>query len=129
MEIETIASVAGSNGVDLTGFIFSAGILASVLFIASLLIFVLLAIRGRSRSIKTFQSQISVFIGVYVVGELLELNAIPMFAKLPGDTGSQIHVAATIVLTAILWTRFVYSEKIVKKLVDSGEGSNLLVPK
>jgi predicted permease len=72
----------------------------------------------KSKTIRSFQSQISIFVGVYVVGEVLELNGIQAITKLPADTGSQIHVAATIIITAILLSRLFYSGKVVKKLVD-----------
>lgn len=99
-----------------SGMIFSAGILTSALFLFSLGVFVALAIK--SKTLKSFQSQISLFVGIYVVGELLELKAIPAVTGLPADMGSQVHVAATIIITVVLWSRLFYSGKAVKRLVD-----------
>jgi hypothetical protein len=112
LEVSAIAS-----GSDTTsGLLFSAGILSTSLFLISLVIFVALAIK--SGTIRSFQSQISVFVGAYVAGEVLELLGIQNATGLPADLGSQIHVAATIIITLILWSRLVYSGKNVKTLVE-----------
>jgi hypothetical protein len=87
-----------------------------------LAIFVIVAIK--SKTIKSFQSQISIFVGVYVVGEVLELNGIQNVTWLPADLGSQIHVAATLIIAAVLWSRLFYSSRIVKKLVDDDQSAN-----
>jgi len=100
----------------------SAGILTTALFLLSLGIFVMLSIK--SKTIKSFQSQISIFVGVYVAGEILELNAIQTITGLPAEIGSQLHVAATIIITVVLWSRLIYSDRIVKKLVERDEGTN-----
>jgi len=100
----------------------SAGILTTALFLLSLGIFVMLSIK--SKTIKSFQSQISIFVGVYVAGEILELNAIQTITGLPAEIGSQLHMAATIIITVVLWSRLIYSDRIVKKLVERDEGTN-----
>jgi hypothetical protein len=118
------------NELASTTTILSASLITSILFLASLSIFLWLAIR--SKSIKSFQSQISIFISIYIVGELLEIvsssnSIIPIFPKipLPQEIGSQIHVGATILLTLILWMRFYYFNKSMKELVmDTGIKEN-----
>jgi hypothetical protein len=113
----------GIGAVDASHLLFSAGILTTALFLFSLGIFLMLAIK--SKTIKSFQSQISIFVGVYVVGEVLELNGIQSITGLlPAEIGSQIHVTATIIITTILWSRLFYSGRIVKKLVDRDESTN-----
>ncbi len=102
--------------------LFSAGILTTALFFFSLAIFVMLAIK--SKTIKSFQSQIAIFVGIYVIGEILELNGVQNLTRLPADLGSQIHVAATLIITTILWSRLFYSVKVVKKLVDKDPSVN-----
>lgn len=94
-------------------------IITSILFLVSLSFFVLLSIK--SKSIRTFQSQISLFIGLYVIGELFEIKELGAFLSVPEWLGSQIHVGATIFLTIVVWTRFYYSEKGIKNLVEKAD--------
>jgi hypothetical protein len=82
-----------------------------------LIIFVWLAIR--SKSIKSFQFQISIFIAVYILGELIENNRIDIFSTLPSNIGSQIHVGSAIFFTIMMWFRFYYAEKRGKKMIES----------
>ena len=110
------------DAADASNLLFAAGILTTILFLSSFVIFVILAIK--SNTIKSFQSQISIFIGVYVVGEVLELNSVQNITRLPSDLGSQIHVAATIIITVVIWSRLFYSGKIIKKLADPGQSGN-----
>ncbi len=95
----------------------SMSIITSILFLVSLAFFVLLSIK--SKSIRTFQFQISLFIGLYVLGEIIEIKELAAFLSIPESLGSQIHVGATIFLTFMIWIRFYYSEKAIKKLVDT----------
>ncbi len=98
-------------------FLFYMNIVTSILFLTSLAIFVGLA--AKTRNIRTFQFQISVFIAIYAVGQIIENYKIGIFSALPDDIGSQIHVVSTLLLTMILWVRFYSSERIGKKLVES----------
>ena len=104
-----------------TDLVLSAGLLTSALFLISLGIFVGLA--AKSRSLKSFQSQISIFIGVYIAGELLELSPVQTATGLPPEAGSQLHVLATIIITTVLWARFVHSNRSTKHLVDQYDGT------
>ena len=92
-------------------------IITSILFLVSLAFFVLLSIKFKS--IRTFQFQISLFVGLYVLGEIIEIKELAAFLSIPESLGSQIHVGATIFLTFIIWIRFIYSEKAIKNLVDT----------
>jgi len=92
-------------------------IITSILFLVSLAFFVLLAIK--SKSIRTFQFQISLSIGLYVLGEIIEIKELATFLSIPESLGSQIHVGAIIFLTSIIWIRLYYSEKSIKNLVDT----------
>ena len=114
--------ISAIGAADISNLLFAAGILTTILFLSSFVIFVILAIK--SNTIKSFQSQISIFIGVYVVGEVLELNSVQNITRLPSDLGSQMHVAATIIITVVIWSRLFYSGKIIKKLADSGQSAN-----
>jgi len=104
-------------------FLHSVGEITSILSLVSLVIFVSLAIK--SKSIKSFQSQISVFIAVYVVGEILESNnGITIFSKLSPVIGSQLHVIAAIFFTIMLWFRFYYAESKGKKMIENQDNEN-----
>ena len=98
-------------------FIPDMSIITSILFLVSLAFFVLLAIK--SKSIRTFQFQISLFIGLYVLGEIIEIKELATFLSIPESLGSQIHVGAIIFLTSVIWIRLYYSEKSIKNLVDT----------
>ncbi len=74
---------------------------------------------SRSKSIKAFQFQISIFIAVYILGEIIENNRIAIFSTLPPNIGSQIHVGSAIFFTIIMWFRFYYTEKRGKKMIES----------
>ena len=88
-----------------------------ILSLISFIIFVWLALR--SKSIKNFQFQISIFIAVYILGEIIENNRIAIFSTLPPDIGSQIHVGSAIFFTIMVWFRFYYAEKRGKKMIES----------
>jgi hypothetical protein len=95
----------------------SIGDITFTLSLISLIIFVWLAIR--SKSIKSFQFQISIFIAVYILGQIIENNRISIFSTLPPNIGSQIHVGSAIFFTIMMWFRFYYAEKRGKKMIES----------
>jgi hypothetical protein len=98
-------------------FLHSMSDITFILSLVPLVIFVWLAVR--SKSIKAFQFQISIFIAVYILGEIIENNRIAIFAVLPPDIGPQIHVGSAIFFTIMIWFRFYYAEKRGKKMVES----------
>ena len=98
-------------------FLHSMSDITFILSLVPLLIFVWLAIR--SKSIKAFQFQISIFIAVYILGEIIENNRIAIFSTLQQDIGSQIHVGSAIFFTIMVWFRFYYAEKSRKNMVES----------
>jgi hypothetical protein len=98
-------------------FLHSMSDITLILSVIPFIIFVWLAIR--SKSIKAFQFQISIFIAVYILGEIIENNKIGIFSTLPPDIGSQIHVGSAIFFTIMVWFRFYYAEKSRKNMVES----------
>ncbi len=106
-------STTGSNSYLLN----SIGDITFILSLIPLIIFVWLAIR--SKSIKAFQFQISIFIAVYILGQIIEHNRIHLFSSLPPDIGQQIHVGSAIFFTIMMWFRFYNSEKRGKKMIES----------
>ena len=109
------------NGSD---FLHSVGDFTSILSLVPLVIFVWLAIR--SKNIKSFQHQISVFVAVYIIGGIIENNngRIAMFSTLPPEIGSQIHVIAAIFFTIMIWFRFYYADLRGKKMIEKPDNSN-----
>ena len=107
---------AGSSGTS-ADFLHSMSDITFILSLVPLLIFVWLAIR--SKSIKTFQLQISIFIAVYILGEIIENSRIAIVSTLQQDIGSQIHVGSAIFFTIMIWFRFYYAEKSRKNMVES----------
>ena len=106
------------------GFLHSVGDFTSILSLVPLVIFVWLAIR--SKNIKSFQLQISVFIAVYIIGGIIENNngRIAIFSVLPPEIGSQIHVIAAIFFTIMIWFRFYYADLRGKKMIEKPNNSN-----
>jgi uncharacterized membrane protein YgcG len=107
-----------NTGDSTSDFLHSMSDITFILSLIPLIIFVWLAIR--SKSIKVFQFQISIFIAVYILGEIIENNRIAIFSTLPPDIGSQIHVGSAIFFTIMIWFRFYYAEKRGKKMIESG---------
>jgi uncharacterized membrane protein len=105
-------------------FLHSVGDFTSILSLVPLVIFVWLAIR--SKNIKSFQHQISVFVAVYIIGGIIENNngRIAMFSTLPPEIGSQIHVIAAIFFTIMIWFRFYYADLRGKKMIEKPNNSN-----
>ena|SRR6188472_3091005 len=103
-------------------FLHSMSDITFILSIIPFIIFVWLAIR--SKSIKAFQFQISIFIAVYILGEIIENNKIGIFSTLPPDIGSQIHVGSAIFFTIMVWFRFYYAEKSRKNMIESSSIDN-----
>ena len=105
-------------------FLHSVEDFTSILSLVPLVIFVWLAIR--SKNIKSFQLQISVFIAVYIIGGIIENNngRIAIFSALSPDIGSQIHVIAAIFFTIMIWFRFYYSDLTGKRMIEKPDNSN-----
>ena len=69
---------------------------------------------SRSKSIRSFQFQISIFLVVWILGEIvgnLEDNGIIVFPALQGNIGLEIHVVSMVLFGLMLWLRFYYSER------------------
>jgi len=105
-------------------FLHSVGDFTSILSLVPLVIFVWLAIR--SKNIKSFQLQISVFITAYIIGGIIENNngRIAIFSVLPPEIGSQIHVIAAIFFTIMIWFRFYYADLTGKRMIEKPDDSN-----
>ena len=99
-----------------------ASVLTIILLFIALSIFIWIAVRARG--ITTFQFQISIFILIWILGEIIgvlqEYQMVllsPLFNWLP-DISLQIHLSSMIFLSVMLWARFYHLERRQKKLID-----------
>ena len=90
-----------------------------ILLLIALGIFVWQA--ARSKSIRSFQFQISIFLVVWILGEIvgnLEDIGIIVFPALQGNIGLEIHVVSMVLFGLMLWLRFYYSERSGRKMIE-----------
>jgi hypothetical protein len=90
------------------------------LLLVSLSIF--LWIVFKSRSIKTFQSQISIFVIIWTIGEIantLQENGLLFILQDLRYLELQIHVISMIFFSIMIWLRFSYFQKSQHRLVDN----------
>jgi hypothetical protein len=76
---------------------------------------------SRSKSIRSFQFQISIFLVVWILGEIvgnLEDNGIIVFPALQGNIGLEIHVVSMVLFGLMLWLRFYYSKRSGTKMIE-----------
>jgi bacteriorhodopsin len=75
----------------------------------------------RSRNIKSFQFQISIFILIWMIGEIVDLlgeeGVVELFST--SEIGAYVHVLAMAMFSAMLWMRFYLSEKSGKRIADA----------
>jgi len=106
-----ISTQIGSN------LLFSTGGVTLIILFMSLAIFGWFTVRNRN--IRSFEFQITVFIVVYIIGEIIEDYKIPSLSSIP-YLGSQIHIISAILLAIILWLRL-YSVRKSGKMIDKFE--------
>jgi bacteriorhodopsin len=98
---------------------FSLDSLTLVLLLIALGIFVWLT--ARSRNIKSFQFQISMFILIWITGEIVDLlgeeGVVELFST--SEIGMYVHVLAMAMFSAMLWIRFYLSQKSGKRIADA----------
>ncbi len=76
---------------------------------------------SRSKSIRSFQFQMSIFLVVWILGEIvgnLKDNGIIVFPALQGNIGLEIHVVSMVLFGLMLWLRFYYAERSGKKMIE-----------
>jgi hypothetical protein len=75
----------------------------------------------RSRNIKSFQFQISIFILIWITGEIVDLlgeeRVVELFSI--SEIGVYVHVLAMAMFSAMLWIRFYLSERSGKRIADA----------
>jgi hypothetical protein len=90
-----------------------------MLLLAALGIFVWLA--ARSKNIRSFQFQLSIFIIIWIVGDMVSIlhdNGIIGFSAVQSDLGPGIHVVSMVFFSMMLWLRYYYSERSGKKMSE-----------
>ena len=97
--------------------LFSTGGVTLIILFMSLAIFGWLTVRNRN--IRSFEFQITVFIVVYIIGEIIEDYKIPSLSSIP-YLGSQIHIVSAVLLAIILWLRLYFVRK-SGKMIDELE--------
>jgi hypothetical protein len=104
-----------------------------LLFMNSLTIILLFAALGffvwivatQSKKIRSFQFQLSIFIVIWVAGDLLNVlngNGIVSFQSL-SYIGEVVHVISMFFLSVMLWLRYYSSERSTTKMVESTNAS------
>ncbi len=93
--------------------------ITTMLLLIALGIFVWLAVQ--SKSIRNFQFQISVFIIIWISGEIagiLQDNGIIVLSPVQADIGLEIHVVSMLFFSMMLWLRYYYSRRSGKKMME-----------
>src|SRR5439155_27250511 len=91
----------------------------TMLLLIALGIFVWLAVR--SKNVRTFQFQISIFLIIWISGEIagiLQESGIIVLSIVQGDIGLEIHVVSMVFFSMMLWLRYYYSERSWKKMYE-----------
>ena len=101
----------------------SFGNITLVLLVIALGIFARLT--AKSRNSKSFQFQISLFIVIWIIGEMVDLlgeqGVIQLFTL--NELGMYIHVLAMGMFSAMLWIRFYLAKKSGKKMAETFQES------
>jgi hypothetical protein len=80
----------------------------------------------RSRNVRTFQFQISIFILIWISGELANVlleNGIVSVPPFLNEIGYEIHVASMAFFGIFLYARYFYSSRRGKELIEDIEDS------
>ena len=83
-----------------------------ILLVSALGIFAWLA--AKSKDIRSFQFQISIFIIIWVLGQAagsLQDNGTIVLSPFQGDIGLEIHVVSLVFFSIMVWLRFYFSQR------------------
>jgi membrane associated rhomboid family serine protease len=96
--------------------------LTFILLIGCIALFAYLAFR--SKNIRSFQFQISIFILIWITGELANVllyNGIITLPTSMQEIGYEIHLGSMIFFGVFLYARYYYSTKRGKQLIENVE--------
>jgi hypothetical protein len=90
-----------------------------IFLLAALSIFVWLAVR--SKDIRSFQFQISIFIIIWLLGGVVYIlqDSEIIVSPLQADIGLELHVLSLIFLSVMIWVRFFYSQRNRKRAIEA----------
>ena len=77
--------------------------------------------RGYTKDIRSFQFQISIFIVIWILGQvfgILQDSGIIVLPPTLDEIGLEIHVVSLVFLSIMMWVRFYYSERSGKRIVE-----------
>jgi len=91
------------------------------------MLLIILAIFGlitaRYRNIRRFELQISIFILLYIIGEIFEVYKFPTISTSLPYIGPQFHITAALFLAVMLWLRLFSVRKNEYKMIDKFESA------
>jgi hypothetical protein len=96
--------------------------LTFILLLACLALFSYLAFR--SKNVRSFQFQISIFVLIWIIGELANVLLNNGIISLPSwleEIGYEIHLGSMIFFGVFLYARYYYSTKRGKELIENVE--------
>src|SRR6476660_5669406 len=99
-------------------FLFSS-ILTIIMLLATIAIFGFLT--ARYRNIRRFEFQLSIFILLYIIGEIFELYKFPILSTSLPYIGPQFHITAALFLAIMLWLRLYSGRRNEYKMIDKFE--------
>jgi hypothetical protein len=99
-------------------FLFSS-ILTIIMLLATIAIFGFLT--ARYRNIRRFEFQLSIFILLYIIGEIFELYKFPILSTSLPYIGPQFHITSALFLAIMLWLRLYSGRRNEYKMIDKFE--------
>jgi hypothetical protein len=99
-------------------FLFSS-ILTIIVLLATIAIFGFLT--ARYRNIRRFEFQLSIFILLYIIGEIFEVYKFPILSTSLPYIGPQFHITAALFLAIMLWLRLYSGRRNEYKMIDKFE--------
>ena len=78
-------------------------------------------ITARYRNMRRFEFQLSIFILLYIIGEIFEVYKFPDISTSLPYIGQQFHITAAIFLAVMLWLRLYSIRKNGYKMIDKFE--------
>jgi nitrate reductase gamma subunit len=89
-----------------------------ILLITCLAVFGWLAIKSKKKT--GFQFQISIFIIIWIVGEIVEESTGETFVTITSiGPGQLVHLLAMLFFSILVWLRFFLSKRGMKQLADT----------
>jgi heme A synthase len=88
------------------------------LLVVAAAMFMWLAIR--SKNWKSFQFQVTIFVMIWIIGEVLDVLHLNNLFDL-GHVGIQIHLISMVFLSGILWYRYYTARRDIKKMTERVE--------